>query len=104
MDSSLFFTQARQHASPLKQQPRDYSLYLDDLVTEGKKKQAEEGGTTLSVQSERTPPFNILNPAYENQRSQADPDWKTMNEERKKDVLRDPYIAVAYHLIAPLIK
>lgn len=51
-----------------------------------------------------TPAFSIANPAYENQRLQTDPEWKEMNEERKNDVLHDPYITVAWQLIAPLMK
>jgi carboxyl-terminal processing protease len=103
LDSSSFFMEVKRHPLPAKKQVRDLSLYLDDIVAERKKEVAEEGGAGDEDGTE-APAFSIANPAYENQRLQADPEWKEMNEERKKDVLYDPYIRVAYQLIAPMIK
>jgi carboxyl-terminal processing protease len=103
MDSSTFFREAGQHPLPAKKPEQDLSLYLDDIMAERKK---EEDATTApaDVADKTKPLFSITNPAYENQRLQADPEWKEMNEERKNDVLHDPYIIVAYQLVAPLMK
>jgi hypothetical protein len=46
----------------------------------------------------------VANPAYENQRLQADKELMEMNEERKKNVLYDPYLMVAYQLAVGMIK
>jgi carboxyl-terminal processing protease len=103
MDSSSFFREAGQHPVPAKKTAQDLSLYLDDIMAERKKEIAAEG-TAADSTDKTTPAFTIANPAYENQRLQTDPEWKEMNEERKNDVLHDPYITVAYQLIAPLMK
>jgi len=48
--------------------------------------------------------FVVMNHAYEKQRLQADHDLQEMNEERKKDLLYDPYVKVAYQLVTAMIK
>jgi hypothetical protein len=82
---------------PAKKPAQDLSLYLDDIIAERKKAIAAEGLEAADSTDKTTPPFSITNPAYENQRLQADPEWKEMNEGRKNDVLHDPYIIVAYN-------
>ena len=104
MDSSSFFREAGQHPVTSKKPAQDLSLYLDDIIAERKKLIATEGPEGADSTEKTTAAFSIANPAYENQRLQADPEWKEMNEERKNDVLHDPYITVAYQLIAPLMK
>lgn len=107
MDSSDYFRKAQQQVLPAKKQAMDLSLYLDDIVAARKKEAAEEGGDADAAgdgPGNKASAFSVANPAYENQRLKADPDWKEMNEDRKKEVLADPYIRVAYLLIAPLIK
>lgn len=103
MDSSSFFREANLHPLPAKKPQQDLSLYLDDIIAERKKAIAESSAAAEDT-DKTTPGFSIANPAYENQRLQADPEWKEMNEERKKDMLHDPYIIVAYQLIAPFMK
>jgi hypothetical protein len=104
MDSSSFFREAGQHPLEAKKPAQDLSLYLDDIIAARKKEIAAEGLAETDSANKTIPPFSITNPAYENQRLQADPEWKGMNEERKNDVLHDPYIIVAYQLVAPLMK
>jgi carboxyl-terminal processing protease len=105
MDSSSFFREAGQHPLPAKKPQQDLSLYFDDIMAARKKEEDAKAADSASDSTDKTtPPFSITNPAYENQRLQADPEWKEMNEERKNDVLHDPYIIVAYQLVAPLMK
>jgi len=104
MDSSTFFVEARQHPSPVKKEARDISLYGDDILAARKSQIAAEDVPAEQQNDKRTPVFSITNPAYENQRLLADPEWKEMNEERIKEMMADPYINVAYQLISPLIK
>ena len=104
MDSSSFFREAGQYPVAAKKPARDLSLYLDDIIAERKKANATEGPEGVDSTDKAMAAFSITNPAYENQRLQADPEWKEMNEERKNNVLHDPYITVAYQLIAPLMK
>jgi carboxyl-terminal processing protease len=104
MDSSSFFREAGRHPLQAKKPAQDISLYLDDILAERKKTMAAEGLAAADSTDIPTPAFSISNPAYENQRLQTDPEWKKMNEERKNEVLHDPYITVAWQLIAPLMK
>jgi carboxyl-terminal processing protease len=86
MDSSAFFTLARQHPPPQKHPDKVISLYLDDMIAERKKTMAEyASGATDPARS--TPPFTIGSP---------------ISEDRKKEMQEDPYLAIAYQLIAPL--
>jgi hypothetical protein len=96
--------EARQHPSPVKKEARDISLYGDDILAARKSQIAAEDVPAEQQNDKRTPVFSITNPAYENQRLLADPEWKEMNEERIKEMMADPYINVAYQLISPLIK
>jgi carboxyl-terminal processing protease len=104
MDSSSFFREAGRHPLQAKKPAQDISLSLDDILAERKKTMAAEGLAAADSTDIPTPAFSISNPAYENQRLQTDPEWKKMNEERKNEVLHDPYITVAWQLIAPLMK
>ena len=54
--------------------------------------------------TEKNSLYTVASPAYENQLLQADAALKTVTDERKKDVLSDPYLMVAYRLTAAMIK
>lgn len=87
MDSSAFFTLARQHPSPQKHPDKVISLYLDDIIAERKKEMTEDDASGATDPIKRTPPFTIGSP---------------VSEDRKEELLEDPYLAIAYQLIAPL--
>jgi carboxyl-terminal processing protease len=86
MDSSAFFTEARRRPSPQKHPDNDLSLYLDDLIARQKKEKAEDDATP-SGPGKATSPFTIAG---------------TVSEDQRKDMLEDPYLAIAYQLIAPV--
>jgi carboxyl-terminal processing protease len=86
MDSLPYFSEARQHPSPQKHLDKDASIYLDDIIAEHRKKRAEDTATS-NVPRKNIPPFAIGNP---------------IQEDRKKEMLEDPYLTIAYQLIAPL--
>jgi hypothetical protein len=86
MDSSAFFTLARQHPPPQKHPDKVISLYLDDIIAERKKTMAEDASGATDP-ARNTPPFTIGSP---------------ISEDRKKEMQEDPYLAIAYQLIAPL--
>jgi carboxyl-terminal processing protease len=86
MDSSTFFTEVRRPPPPLKHPNKDISLYLDDIIAEQKKAMTEDAGSTTDP-AKSTPPFTIGSP---------------ISEDRKKEMQEDPYLAIAYRLIAPL--
>jgi carboxyl-terminal processing protease len=99
-----FFKKAGATARPAEQLWRSYSLNLQDLVREklagAKEETASEPDTTV----EKNIVYTVANPAYETQRLEADKLVKEMNEERKKTVLNDPYLIVAYQLATGMIK
>jgi carboxyl-terminal processing protease len=93
-----------------KAAPADVDLYLDDHARESKKDVPDknesrpgdivrgnirEGGNTI---------FVVMNHAYEMQRLKADHELQEVNEERKTNLLYDPYVKVAYQLVAAMIK
>jgi carboxyl-terminal processing protease len=86
MDSSAFFTLARQRQPPQKHPDKVISLYLDDIIAERKKAMAEDAPEATDP-ARSTPPFTIGSP---------------ISEDRKKEMQEDPYLAIAYQLIAPL--
>jgi hypothetical protein len=87
--SGIAFFKDRAPAAPEKKAVRDRSLNLDDLVAEAKVKPLEE-----KEEEEKNDLYTVGTPAYE----------RPADEERKKDVLYDPYLQVAYQLIAAMIK
>jgi carboxyl-terminal processing protease len=101
MDANDYFRRARQAGGTVKKAARERSLNLQDIIAE---KQQEPGRATADSVMEKNALFTVANPAYENQRLQADEAMKEMNEERKSDVLHDPYLMVAYQLAAGMMK
>jgi carboxyl-terminal processing protease len=86
MDSLPFFTEARQHPSPQKHPDKDVSLYLDDIIAEHRKARADDAAPSPD-EAKGTPLFTI---------------GTKVTEDRKKEMQEDPYLRVAYQLIAPL--
>ncbi|HET6252509.1 MAG TPA: S41 family peptidase [Puia sp.] len=86
MESSAYFTEARRHPASGQHPDKDISLFLDDIIAELKKSAAEAKPATTDP-AKPTPLFTIGSPA---------------SEDRKKEMLNDPYLAIAYQLIAPL--
>lgn len=94
---------ASDQPSGRSEQPRkDLSLNLADLVAE--KKKAVAAASPPDTAEEKNTIYKVENPGYENQRIQADADLKEINEERKEDVLDDPYILIAYLVAADMMK
>ena len=88
MDSSVFFAEVRQRPFSIRHPDKDISLYLDDIIAENRKlASAEDADMADSSPHRGTPLFTIGSPA---------------TEERKKELLQDPYLAIAFQLIAPL--
>lgn len=85
--------------APVSKAWKDESLNPDELLKE-KKNAAPAEDTT----DEKNNLYTVANPAYDNQLLGADRDLQAVNEERKKDVLYDPYLIVAYRLTAAMIK
>jgi carboxyl-terminal processing protease len=86
----------------------DRSLNLNDLVQE--KMKNPTGSTTAESGPKNPTPeaanshFTVANLAYEIQRLQANAEMGRINEDRKNDVLNDPYIGIAYQLVEGMIK
>ncbi|HEY4334631.1 MAG TPA: S41 family peptidase, partial [Puia sp.] len=88
MGGIAFFAAARV-ANPEKRPVQDRPLNLDELIAGMKtNKKVEE------QPEEKNPLFTVGTPAYE----------RPADEERKKDVLYDPYLQVAYQLVIGMIK
>ncbi|HEV3414159.1 MAG TPA: S41 family peptidase [Puia sp.] len=85
LDSSAFFTEARRHPLSLRRPDKDISLLLDDLIAENRK--VMEEAPSAADPGKRAPVFTIAGP---------------ITEDRKKEMQADPYLAIAYQLIAPL--
>jgi hypothetical protein len=106
MSTNTFFRQAAGFTRPAKETWRSYSLNVNDIVAEKEAAlpgtaQPAGGADTIAVKNTI---YTVANAAYENQRLQADKELAEMNEERKKDVLYDPYLMVAYQLAVGMIK
>jgi carboxyl-terminal processing protease len=86
MDSLPYFSEARQHPSAHKHPDKDVSLYLEDIITEHRKARTEDSAP-LSEPGKSTSIFTIGSP---------------ISEDRKKEMMQDPYLMIAYRLIAPL--
>jgi len=90
MDGIPFFKEAHD-AAPEKRPAGDRPLNLDELIKEAK---AGNVKTEEKEPEEKNDLFTVGTPAYE----------KPADEERKKDVLYDPYLLVAYQLVVGMIK
>ena len=97
MAGMTFFQQTASTAS--SKQWKDESLNINDLLRDKK-----NTTTTKDTTTEKNSLYTVASPAYENQLLQADAALKTVTDERKKDVLSDPYLMVAYRLTAAMIK
>lgn len=104
IEGSAFFkkTVARAASKPAVKLQNDISLNLDDLIAEKKKRTSAIDLSDTTTEKNTT--FVVANPAYETRRLQADADLRENNDERKEEVLEDPYILVAWLLTAGLIK
>lgn len=86
MDSLRYFAEARRFPSPQKHPDKDVSLYLDDIIAEHRRTRTEEvAPSTDPAKIARL--FTIDSP---------------ISEDRKKEMQEDPYLAIAFRLIAPL--
>jgi hypothetical protein len=72
---------------------RDWSLNLDDQIAE-KRALGAAGKKGTTAGEEKNELFTVGTPAYE----------AAASEERKKDVLADPYLQVAYQLVVGMMK
>jgi carboxyl-terminal processing protease len=116
IDSSSFFKEAlADEAADKKAVPKDVSLFLDDAWQEKKQKQEElaketgEDAADISAADSlaaagKNGLFIVTNHAFEQRRLAADHDLKEINEERKTDLLNDPYIQMAYRLMTLMIR
>jgi len=106
MNASVFFRWARKPGEPVKKTTGDQSLNLHEIIAEKKKRAGseEDGKPGADSPEEKNDIFIVANPAYENQRLQADEAMKEMNEERKRAVLHDPYLLVTYQLAVGMMK
>ncbi|HEY8972543.1 MAG TPA: S41 family peptidase [Puia sp.] len=98
IDASPYFRHAREAQKPGKPAVKDYSLDINDIIA------AKKGRQKTDDVTDKNTIFTVANPAYEIQRLQSDKAMKEMNEERKKDVLEDPYLIAAYQLALGMIK
>ncbi|MDP4215948.1 MAG: hypothetical protein Q8927_07080 [Bacteroidota bacterium] len=103
MDSSAYFREAQARNGEGKEKvKKDISLLLDDAWQERKREAQEDG--RINGEGRKNGAFAVANHAYEQKRVDADLDLKEVNEERKKNVLQDPYIQIAYQLLASMEK
>lgn len=92
-----FFQQTTPAAA--SKQWKDESLNPAELL-----KEKDTDKTTEDTAAEKNNLYTVANPAYDNQLLGSDKELQAINEERKKDVLYDPYLIVAYRLTAAMIK
>jgi carboxyl-terminal processing protease len=105
MSESAFFRTAVGIPKASKEEWRSYLLNVEELVKEKKAAVALASvGSVSDTALEKNTIYTVANPAYEHQRLQADKELAEMNEERKKDVLYDPYLMVAFKLAVGMIK
>ena len=98
---SAFFRKTAAAHKPVTPPRIDLPLNLDDLIAAKKKRPGIDLSDTTT---EKNTTYTVANPAYEMRRLQADADLREDNEQRKDEVLEDPYILVAYLLTAGMIK
>jgi carboxyl-terminal processing protease len=92
-----FFQQTTPAAA--SKQWKDESLNPAELL-----KEKDTDKTTEDTAAEKNNLYTVANPACDNQLLGSDKELQAINEERKKDVLYDPYLIVAYRLTAAMIK
>lgn len=85
--------------TPASNKWKDESLDLAELL---KRKDYEKA--TADTTAEKNNLYTVANPVYDDQLLGSDAVLQAVNEERKKDVLYDPYLIVAYRLTAAMIK
>lgn len=109
--TDLFFKEALHHPAAVKQpgDQKEVSLYLDDMLQEKRKEAPDTAGMTAAAMAAATDStdknslFVVTNHAYEQRRIQADHDLQETNEERKENVLYDPYVKIAYQLVSVMM-
>jgi carboxyl-terminal processing protease len=94
-----YFRQTALARTPGTKQEKDQSLNLADIA-----QQLQAANTTADTSQDKNTLYTVDNPAYEKLLLQSDQELQIINEERKKDVLYDPYLMVAYRLTAGMIK
>jgi carboxyl-terminal processing protease len=94
-----YFQEAAAAPPPAAKTEKDESLNLADILKANK-----TAGAAPDTAEEKNNLYTVANPAYENQVLQANQELQAINEERKKDVLYDPYLIVAFRLTAGMIK
>jgi carboxyl-terminal processing protease len=112
IDSSAFFREAMADEAAAKKAavPKDIFLSLDDAWQERKQLQQESGAgkgeddKDSSARIEKNTLFVVANHAFEQRRLASDHDLQEINEQRKTDLLNDPYIQMAYRLLRVMIK
>lgn len=105
IDSSAYFKEALKHGEQVKNAgiQKDISLLLADHLQE-MKKPAATATPSVGATPGQTSAFTVANQAYEKQRLLADNDLEEMNEERKRDLMSDPYVRVAYRVLLAMTK
>jgi hypothetical protein len=105
IDSSSYFKEAlaEEGQSNKAASRKDISLYLDEVWLEKKKMAAD---TAVKDQADRSDKNTVLvdNHSFEKKRLAADHDLQEINDQRKKDLLEDPYIKMAYQLLTVMGK
>jgi carboxyl-terminal processing protease len=120
MDSSDYFKEARKATMIARVVlQKDISLFLDDSWQERKKEEEESGegsrgesgeggrgesGEDSTDGGEKNKVFIVANHAYEQKRIDADHDLRETNDERRSNLLNDPYIKLAYSLLTVMGK
>ncbi len=105
IDSSAYFQQTIQYIKKMKQreQKKDSPLSLADAWQAMK----EEGPGLLpphAGEDSARSDFAVVNHAFEQRRIQGDSDLREANEETRNVLQKDPYVQVAYHVLAGIIK
>jgi len=98
-----FFSEVNRYLNQakIKQQPRDQSLLLTDAIQNRKNLPVPE---IQAPQEKKDKNFTITNHKFEIQRMQSNKALLEMNEERKNDLLTDPYIQIAFDLLLLMTK
>jgi carboxyl-terminal processing protease len=112
MDSSTWFREAFVDEAAAKKAavPKDIPLSLDEAWQEKQQHEDELGSETgkdskdSSAKAEKNTLFVVVNHAFEQRRLAADHDLQEINEQRKTELLEDPYIQMAYQLLRVMIK
>lgn len=109
MEADPWFREALHHppvAVKKTGEQKDVSLFFDDVLQEKRKEAPDTAGIAAAGAADTTNKntlFVVTNHAYEQRRIQADHDLQETNEERKENVLYDPYVKIAYQLVSVMI-